>query len=55
MYGIRPHPASDGEGMQIQLAVTHMGVLVLRVTAPFLSSPQLWGLSWLKVECPFSR
>ncbi|NXV24934.1 FRMD7 protein, partial [Cepphus grylle] len=30
MYGIRPHPASDGEGMQINLAVTHMGVLVLR-------------------------
>ncbi|ELK25567.1 FERM domain-containing protein 7 [Myotis davidii] len=31
MYGIRPHPASDGEGMQIHLAVAHMGVLVLRV------------------------
>ncbi|XP_013919764.1 PREDICTED: FERM domain-containing protein 7-like [Thamnophis sirtalis] len=31
MYGIRPHPASDGEGTQINLAVTHMGVLVLRV------------------------
>ncbi|XP_029463795.1 FERM domain-containing protein 7 [Rhinatrema bivittatum] len=30
MYGIRPHPASDGEGMQINLAVTHMGVLVLQ-------------------------
>uniref|UniRef100_A0A8D2L8V5 FERM domain containing 7 n=1 Tax=Varanus komodoensis TaxID=61221 RepID=A0A8D2L8V5_VARKO len=30
MYGIRPHPASDGEGTQITLAVTHMGVLVLR-------------------------
>ncbi|XP_067160150.1 FERM domain-containing protein 7 [Apteryx mantelli] len=30
MYGIRPHPASDGEGMQINLAVTPMGVLVLR-------------------------
>ncbi|KFV20062.1 FERM domain-containing protein 7, partial [Tauraco erythrolophus] len=30
MYGIRPHPASDGEGTQINLAVTHMGVLVLR-------------------------
>ncbi|CAK7312885.1 FERM domain-containing protein 7 [Vulpes lagopus] len=30
MYGIRPHPASDGEGMQIHLAVAHMGVLVLR-------------------------
>lgn len=32
MYGIRPHPASDGEGLQINLAVTHMGVLVLRVS-----------------------
>ncbi|XP_050830558.1 FERM domain-containing protein 7 isoform X2 [Serinus canaria] len=30
MYGIRPHPASDGEGTQINLAVTHTGVLVLR-------------------------
>ncbi|XP_009880100.1 PREDICTED: FERM domain-containing protein 7 [Charadrius vociferus] len=30
MYGIRPPPASDGEGTQINLAVTHMGVLVLR-------------------------
>ncbi|NWW53076.1 FRMD7 protein, partial [Pedionomus torquatus] len=30
MYGIRPYPASDGEGTQINLAVTHMGVLVLR-------------------------
>ncbi|XP_061862857.1 FERM domain-containing protein 7 isoform X3 [Colius striatus] len=30
MYGIRPHPASDGEGTHINLAVTHMGVLVLR-------------------------
>ena len=36
MYGIRPQPASDGEGMQIHLAVAHMGVLVLRVlTLPF--------------------
>lgn len=32
MYGIRLHPASDGEGTQINLAVTHMGVLVLRVS-----------------------
>ncbi|NXU50388.1 FRMD7 protein, partial [Turnix velox] len=30
MYGIRAHPASDGEGTHINLAVTHMGVLVLR-------------------------
>uniref|UniRef100_A0A8C3XFM6 FERM domain containing 7 n=1 Tax=Cyanoderma ruficeps TaxID=181631 RepID=A0A8C3XFM6_9PASS len=30
MYGICLHPTSDGEGTQINLAVTHMGVLVLR-------------------------
>ncbi|XP_018420464.1 PREDICTED: FERM domain-containing protein 7-like [Nanorana parkeri] len=30
MYGIRPHQAIDGESMQINLAVAHMGVLVLR-------------------------
>uniref|UniRef100_A0A3B4D7P0 FERM domain-containing protein n=1 Tax=Pygocentrus nattereri TaxID=42514 RepID=A0A3B4D7P0_PYGNA len=30
MYGIRPHPAHDGEGMRINLAVTHMGVLVFQ-------------------------
>ncbi|KAM8952903.1 FERM domain-containing protein 7 [Pelodytes ibericus] len=30
MYGIRPHPANDGEDMQINLAVAHMGVLVIR-------------------------
>lgn len=31
MYGIRPHPAHDGEGMRINLAVTHLGVLVFQV------------------------
>lgn len=31
MYGIRPHPAHDGEGMRINLAVTHSGVLVFQV------------------------
>ncbi|KAG8448327.1 hypothetical protein GDO86_015423 [Hymenochirus boettgeri] len=30
MYGIRPHAANDGEDMQINLAVAHMGVMVLR-------------------------
>lgn len=44
MYGIRPHPASDGEGTQINLAVTHMGVLVLRVS-PGLPAPSGGGLS----------
>ncbi|XP_064422647.1 FERM domain-containing protein 7 [Latimeria chalumnae] len=32
MYGIRPHPATDGEGMKINLAVTHMGVLVFQAS-----------------------
>lgn len=31
MYGIRPYPAHDGEGMRINLAVTHSGVLVFQV------------------------
>lgn len=31
MYGIRPHPAHDGEGMRLNLAVTHSGVLVFQV------------------------
>lgn len=53
MYGIRLHPASDGEGMQIHLAVAHMGVLVLRVTTHSFKVLQLWGLSWLKHECLF--
>lgn len=43
MYGIRPQPASDGEGMQIHLAVAHMGVLVLRVTTLPLSALQCAG------------
>lgn len=33
MYGIRPHAANDGEGMRINLAVTHSGVLVFQVNA----------------------
>lgn len=52
MYGIRPHPASDGEGMQIHLAVAHMGVLVLRVTTLSFKILHLWGLSWLKLGYP---
>lgn len=31
MYGIRFHMASDREGTKIQLAVSHMGVLVFQV------------------------
>lgn len=46
MYGIRPHPASDGEGTQINLAVTHMGVLVLRVSRGLGGvAPRCGGLS----------
>ncbi|XP_075042361.1 FERM domain-containing protein 7 [Mixophyes fleayi] len=30
MYGIRPHQAIDGENMQINLAIAHMGVLVIQ-------------------------
>lgn len=32
MYGIRFHLASDREGTKINLAVSHMGVLVFQVT-----------------------
>lgn len=54
MYGIRPQPASDGEGMQIHLAVAHMGVLVFRVTTLPLSALQCAGVvivtsTWLSV------
>lgn len=31
MYGIRFHKASDREGAKINLAVSHMGVLVFQV------------------------
>ncbi|NXA45802.1 FRMD7 protein, partial [Nothocercus julius] len=44
MYGIRPHPASDGEGTQINLAVTHMGVLVLR------GNTKINTFNWAKIR-----
>ncbi|KAJ8389266.1 hypothetical protein AAFF_G00121310 [Aldrovandia affinis] len=44
MYGIRPHAASDGEGMRINLAVTHMGVLV------FQGNTKINTFSWAKVR-----
>ncbi|XP_030066585.1 FERM domain-containing protein 7 [Microcaecilia unicolor] len=44
MYGIRPHPASDGEGMQINLAVTHMGVLV------FQGNTKINTFNWAKIR-----
>ncbi|KAM6144209.1 FERM domain-containing protein 7 isoform 1-T1 [Erethizon dorsatum] len=44
MYGIRPHPASDGEGMQIHLAVAHMGVLVLQ------GNTKINTFNWAKIR-----
>ncbi|XP_036403585.1 FERM domain-containing protein 7 [Megalops cyprinoides] len=44
MYGIRPHAASDGEGMRINLAVTHMGVLV------FQGNTKINTFSWAKIR-----
>ncbi|TRY81271.1 hypothetical protein DNTS_012109 [Danionella cerebrum] len=44
MYGIRPHPAHDGEGMRLNLAVTHMGVLV------FQGNTKINTFSWAKIR-----
>ncbi|KAM5221516.1 FERM domain-containing protein 7 [Ctenodactylus gundi] len=44
MYGVRPHPASDGEGTQIHLAVAHMGVLVLR------GNTKINTFNWAKIR-----
>ncbi|KAK1889629.1 FERM domain containing protein 7 [Dissostichus eleginoides] len=44
MYGIRPHPAYDGEGMRINLAVTHSGVLV------FQGNTKINTFSWAKIR-----
>nr|KAF6492089.1 FERM domain containing 7 [Molossus molossus] len=44
MYGIRPYPASDGEGMQIHLAVAHMGVLVLQ------GNTKINTFNWAKIR-----
>ncbi|KAJ1198468.1 hypothetical protein NDU88_002309 [Pleurodeles waltl] len=44
MYGIRPHPASDGEGMHINLAVSHLGVLVLQ------GNTKINTFSWAKIR-----
>lgn len=53
MYGIRPHPAHDGEGMRINLAVTHSGVLVFQVCGPRASSACRDSDGIQKVLCPF--
>ncbi|XP_033839730.1 FERM domain-containing protein 7 [Periophthalmus magnuspinnatus] len=44
MYGIRPHAAYDGEGMRINLAVTHSGVLV------FQGNTKINSFSWAKIR-----
>ncbi|KAM9424430.1 uncharacterized protein KZ484_001617 [Pholidichthys leucotaenia] len=44
MYGIRPHPAHDGEGMRINLAVTHSGVLV------FQGNAKINTFSWANIR-----
>nr|XP_061816226.1 FERM domain-containing protein 7 [Nerophis lumbriciformis] len=44
MYAIRPHAASDGEGMRINLAVTHCGVLV------FQGNTKINTFSWAKIR-----
>ncbi|KAM8899022.1 FERM domain-containing protein 7 [Spinachia spinachia] len=44
MYGIRPHPAQDGEGMRINLSVTHSGVLV------FQGNTKINTFSWAKIR-----
>uniref|UniRef100_H2LDP7 FERM domain-containing protein n=1 Tax=Oryzias latipes TaxID=8090 RepID=H2LDP7_ORYLA len=44
MYGIRPHPAHDGEGQRINLAVTHSGVLV------FQGNTKINTFSWGKIR-----
>ncbi|KAL0970654.1 hypothetical protein UPYG_G00245150 [Umbra pygmaea] len=44
MYGIRPYPAHDGEGMRLNLAVTHSGVLV------FQGNTKINTFSWAKIR-----
>uniref|UniRef100_A0ACB8FY13 Uncharacterized protein n=1 Tax=Sphaerodactylus townsendi TaxID=933632 RepID=A0ACB8FY13_9SAUR len=44
MFGIKPHPASDGEGTQINLSVAHMGVVVLR------GNTKINTFNWAKIR-----
>ncbi|XP_060105306.1 FERM domain-containing protein 7 isoform X1 [Heteronotia binoei] len=44
MFGIKLHPASDGEGTQINLSVAHMGVLVLR------GNTKINTFNWAKIR-----
>lgn len=45
MYGIRFHKASDREGTKINLAVSHMGVLVFQVGG-WSVSVCCWARGW---------
>ncbi|XP_077163476.1 FERM domain-containing protein 7 isoform X2 [Paroedura picta] len=44
MFGLKLHPASDGEGTQINLSVAHMGVLVLR------GNTKINTFNWAKIR-----
>ncbi|XP_078267993.1 uncharacterized protein LOC144600300 [Rhinoraja longicauda] len=44
MYGIRLHPANDGEGTLINLAVSHMGILV------FQGKIKINTFNWAKIR-----
>ncbi|XP_078068161.1 FERM domain-containing protein 7-like [Mustelus asterias] len=44
MYGIKLHPANDGEGTQINLAVLHMGILV------FQGKTKINTFNWAKIR-----
>ncbi|XP_072357620.1 FERM domain-containing protein 7-like [Scyliorhinus torazame] len=44
MFGIRLHPANDGEGTQIDLAVLHMGILV------FQGKTKINTFNWAKIR-----
>ncbi|XP_060688329.1 LOW QUALITY PROTEIN: FERM domain-containing protein 7-like [Hemiscyllium ocellatum] len=44
MYGVRLHPANDGEGTQINLAVLHMGILV------FQGKTKINTFNWAKIR-----
>ncbi|XP_069752139.1 FERM domain-containing protein 7-like [Narcine bancroftii] len=44
MYGIRLNPANDGEGTQINLAVSHMGILV------FQGKIKINTFNWAKIR-----
>uniref|UniRef100_A0A4W5LSB2 FERM domain-containing protein n=1 Tax=Hucho hucho TaxID=62062 RepID=A0A4W5LSB2_9TELE len=54
MYGIRPHPAHDGEGMRLNLAVTHSGVLVFQVHTHTHTHSCISNLLGTHISVPFN-